>query len=118
MTVAHDSALHYSNVNSIHHHFQKNLVTRRSLNSDLFWSINGSTRVDVTNDDPSFAVEFVDTRCKWSMLQIRCNGLFHNSQNKSLRLKQIIDNHQYSKLSNSWWYIGRSNLPQMVLLIL
>ncbi|MCV0431896.1 LamG domain-containing protein, partial [Nitrosopumilus sp.] len=57
VTVAHDSALHYSNVTAFSP-IPENLVTK-GVEFSLFWNINGS-KVDVTTDD-RFAVEFVDT---------------------------------------------------------
>ena len=57
ITVAHDSALHYSNVTAFSP-IPENLVSK-GVEFSLFWNINGS-KVDVTNDE-RFAVEFVDT---------------------------------------------------------
>ena len=57
VTVAHDSALHYTNVTAFSP-IPENLVSK-GVEFSLFWNINGS-KVDVTNDE-RFAVEFVDT---------------------------------------------------------
>ena len=57
VTVAHESALHYTNVTAFSE-LPEDLV-KKDVDFRLFWNIN-NTRVDVT-DDPRFAVKFVDT---------------------------------------------------------
>jgi len=57
VTVAHDSALHYTDVRS-YSDLPENLV-HDGIEFSLFWNING-TKTNVTND-PKFQVEFVDT---------------------------------------------------------
>ncbi|MHA2277749.1 MAG: LamG-like jellyroll fold domain-containing protein, partial [Candidatus Kariarchaeaceae archaeon] len=57
VTVAHDSALHYTDVRS-YSDLPENLV-HDGIEFSLFWNING-TKTNVTND-PKFHVEFVDT---------------------------------------------------------
>ena len=57
VTVAHDSALHYTDVQS-YSDLPENLVYD-GIEFSLFWNING-TKTNVTND-PKFQVEFVDT---------------------------------------------------------
>ena len=57
VTVAHDSALHYTNVKS-YSDIPEDLVAR-GVEFKLYWIIDG-IKTDVTTD-PRFAVEFVDT---------------------------------------------------------
>ena len=73
ITIAHESALHYTNVTA-YSDIPETLVSE-GVQFKLFWNIN-NTRVDVT-DDPRFAVEYVDTddnkfadQMRWTVPQL------------------------------------------------
>ena len=81
VTVAHESALHYTNVTA--YSDIPEVLVQGGTDFRLFWNVNNTdssisnfTRTDVT-DDPRFAVEFVDTdengivdRMQWTVPQL------------------------------------------------